>query len=97
MRTRGYGDKRKEEAIRARYREKERIRYGREGKADLESEDVGRSSEDIWKSRERKMEWGEAFNKPFPPQFQGSDEEWNSLERERRRMLVDAPDGTVGS
>jgi hypothetical protein len=94
MRTRGLGGKEKEEAIRARYREKERVRYGREGKRNLESEDVGRSSEDIWKSRGKKMGWGEAFNQPFPPQFAGSDEEWNRLERERRRRLVD---GTMGS
>lgn len=94
MRTRGYGDKEKQEAIRARYREKERTRYGRVEKGDLESEDLGRSSEDVWKSRERKLEWGDAFNKPFPPQFEGSDEEWNSLERQRRKKLVD---GTMGS
>jgi hypothetical protein len=88
MRTRSFGAVQKEEAIRSRYREKERMKYGKEGKEKLESENVGRSSEDIWKSRERVMEWGEAFNAPFPPRFEGTDEEWNAIERERRRKIV---------
>ena len=80
----------REEAIRARYREKEKTKYGKEWKNNVVDEDVGRSSEDIWKSRDTKVEWGNAFNKPFPPQFQGSDEELN---RERLRQRQ----GTIGS
>lgn len=86
MKVRTWGEASKAEATRARYREKERVKYGsilkKEGEDDVE---VGRSSEDIWKSRERMVQWGEAFNKPFPGKFEGSDAEWNELERERRR------------
>ena len=78
MRTRSYGDREKQEAIRGRYREKERWRYG--------SGEFGKSSEDVWKSRDKKMEWGEPFSAPFP-EFSGTDEEWNRLERERRTKL----------
>jgi hypothetical protein len=83
MKTRTAGGAEKEQAIRERYRQKERAKYGGVEKGNLDG-DVGRSSEDVWKSREKKMEWGEAFNKPFP-RFEGSDEEWNIIERERRR------------
>lgn len=78
MRTRTLGDKEKEEAIKARYREKEKRRYGRD--------EIGKSSEDVWKSREKKMEWGEAFNTPFPD-LPANDEEWNRMERERRARV----------
>lgn len=94
MRTRTLGREMKEEAIRGRYREKERMKYGREGKDDLEKENTGRSSEDIWKSRDKKMEWGKPFSTPFPPPFEGTTEEWNAFERERRRNIVN---GTMGS
>lgn len=89
MRTRTHGEKEKAEAIRSRYRDKERMKYGRGKSHDLESEDAGRSSEDIWKSRERMVEWGEAFNKSFPS-FQGNDEEWNAKEKERRKAIVES-------
>jgi hypothetical protein len=72
MRTRSYGSREKEEAIRARYREREKVRYGKERRENNKSEELGRSSEDVWKSRDRKLDWGEAFNKPFPP----LEEEW---------------------
>jgi len=78
MRTRGYGDREKQAAIKARYREKERRKYGKE--------ELGNSSEDVWKSRDKKVEWGQAFKTPFP-EFVGSDEEWNRLERENRAKL----------
>lgn len=94
MRTRSFGGALKEEAIRSRFREKERIKYSKEGRENLEEEDVGRSSEDVWKTRDRKVEWGEAFNKSFPPRFDGTDEEWNAIERERRKNIVN---GTIGS
>jgi len=58
MRTRSYGDKEKQKLIKARYRDKEKRKYGRD--------EIGKSSEDVWKSRDRKVEWGEAFNTPFP-------------------------------
>jgi len=84
MRTRSYSAKEKEDAIKERYRMKERIKYGRD--------EVGKSSEDIWRSREKKMEWGEAFSIPFPD-FEGDDEDWNRRERERRAIIAD---GTLG-
>jgi hypothetical protein len=40
----------------------------------------------VWKSRDKKVEWGQAFKTPFP-EFVGSDEEWNRLERENRAKL----------
>jgi len=82
MRTRSYSGKEKEAAIRARYREKERRKYARD-----EADGVGRSSEDIWKSRDRKVEWGQAFTSLFP-KFEGTDEEWNQMERLNRRLAA---------
>lgn len=84
MRTRGYPHKEKEAAIQEHYRKKERMKYAR---------DLGKeSSEDVWKSREKKLEWGEAFNVPFR-EFDGSDEEWNRREKEWRSGKVD---GSMG-
>ena len=78
----------------ARYREKERIRYGKErGEGDEGVVGIGKSSEDVWKSRERKLEWGTAFCEPVT-EFEGDDEQWNSRERERRERVVD---GTMRS
>jgi hypothetical protein len=83
MRTRGYSDTEKEAAIKDHYRKKETMKYAKTlGKG---------SSEDIWKSREKKLEWGEAFNVPFPD-FR-SDEEWNRQVREWRRGKID---GSMG-
>jgi hypothetical protein len=89
MRTRGYGKKEKEEAIIARYREKEKLKYRRQ-----EGEDVGvqKSSEDVWRSRERKVEWGTAFNEPYE-EYDGDDAEWNKIQKERRKRIAD---GTMG-
>ncbi|KAF4631607.1 hypothetical protein G7Y89_g6524 [Cudoniella acicularis] len=78
MRTRSYGDKEKEEAIKEHYRTTERRKYPRDVK--------GAGSEDIWKSRDQKVEWGQAFNVPHP-EFDGTDEEWNEQERARRRTV----------
>lgn len=50
------------------------------------------SSEDVWKSREKKLEWGEAFNTPFPD-FDGSDEEWNRQQAEWRKTTTDGRSG----
>lgn len=44
---------------------------------------IGPSSEDIWKSRDRKLQWGEAFKEPIE-ETSGSDEEWNTREQIRR-------------
>lgn len=81
MRTRSFGAREKQEAIRARYREKEKTKYGRG--------EFGKSSEDVWKSRDKKLEWGEAFKTPFP-EFKGTDEEWNQMEREQRAKFASA-------
>ncbi|KAK0125309.1 hypothetical protein ONS95_000663 [Cadophora gregata] len=84
MRTRTYGDKQKEAAVREHYRQRESSKYSKElGKE---------SSEDVWKSRDKKVEWGEAFIAPFPG-FSGTDEEWRQRELDRRRGKVD---GSMG-
>ncbi|RFU27708.1 hypothetical protein B7463_g8632, partial [Scytalidium lignicola] len=80
MRTRSYTGTDKEEMIRKHYREREKVRYGKEG-------GPGRSSEDVWKSRDRKLEWGAAFNVP-EPEWHGTDEEWNKMEGDRRAARV---------
>jgi hypothetical protein len=83
MRTRGYSDREKEAAIKEHYRRKESTKYSKElGKE---------SSEDVWKSRTAKLEWGEAFNQPYE-ELKESDEEWRKSERERRAL--DAKMGT---
>jgi len=80
MRTRGYSDKEKQAAIKEHYMRKETMKYAKTlGKE---------SSEDVWKSREKKLEWGEAFNVPFPD-FDGSDEEWNRQQAAWRKNNVD--------
>lgn len=84
MRTRTYGDAQKANAIKEHYRQKESAKYSKE---------LGReSSEDVWRSRERKVEWGEAFKERFEG-WEGSDEEWRRRELERRRGRVD---GSMG-
>jgi len=52
---------------------------------------VGPSSEDVWESRGRRLEWGEAFREPVEAPA-GSDEEWNRRERLRREGRVE---GTI--
>jgi hypothetical protein len=52
---------------------------------------IGPSSEDIWESRDRRLEWGEAFSEPVETPA-GSDEEWNKSERLRREGRID---GTI--
>jgi len=83
MRTRTWSGPEKEEAIRSRFRDKEKAKYSR-----TSIDDIGRSSEDIWKSRDKKLEPGEAFSKEF--MGFGDDEEWNRRVREdRKRYLQD--------
>lgn len=81
MRTRAYTGVGKEEMIRQHYREREKRRYGKQ-------DGPGKSSEDVWSSRDKKLEWGEAFNVP-EPEWRGTDEEWNRIERNRRAGRVD--------
>ncbi|KAG4423005.1 hypothetical protein IFR04_003917 [Cadophora malorum] len=84
MRTRTYGDEQKAIAVKEHYRQRESSKYSKElGKE---------SSEDVWKSRDKKVEWGEAFNAPFPG-FSGTDEEWRQRELDRRSGKVD---GSMG-
>ncbi|KAI9051423.1 hypothetical protein LZ554_004469 [Drepanopeziza brunnea f. sp. 'monogermtubi'] len=83
MRTRTYPRDQKAAAIKGHYRERERLKYAKE---------LGReSSEDVWRSRERKVELGTAFTKRFED-FGGTDEEWRAREMERRREV----DGNMG-
>jgi len=84
MRTRTYGDEQKAIAVKEHYRQRESSKYSKElGKE---------SSEDVWKSRDKKVEWGEAFNAPFPG-FSGTDEEWRQRELDRISGKVD---GSMG-
>jgi hypothetical protein len=84
MRTRGYSEREKEAAIKEHYRRKETMKYAKTlGKE---------SSEGVWKSREKKLEWGDAFNVPFPD-FDGSDEEWNRQQAEWRKGNADGRAG----
>jgi len=80
MRTRTWSENEKGEAIRSRYRDKEQAKYSKQDK-----DDIGRSSEDVWRSRDKKIEPGEAMSKPFlgfP-----SDEEFNRIVREERKRV----------
>ncbi|CAG8956476.1 hypothetical protein HYFRA_00003862 [Hymenoscyphus fraxineus] len=82
MRTRTFSSPQKENEIREFYRKREEGRYGR-----------GRpSSEDVWESRERRVEWGTAFQAAETDKGVGmgmGDEEWNERERARRRAVVE--------
>jgi hypothetical protein len=87
MKTRSGSGPEKENAIKEYYRKKEGTKYSKElGKE---------SSEDVWKSRDRKVEWGEAFNQPFPPVFGGGDEEWRRMELAARRASKGQVNGTM--
>lgn len=48
---------------------------------------LGPSSEDVWKSRDKKLEFGEAFNERYE-EHAGSDEEWQKMEALRRAGRV---------
>jgi hypothetical protein len=81
MRTRTWSENEKKEAIREYYRKVETAKYGWSGK--------GLSSENVWRSRERKVDVEEGgFDRIKPEVFEGSDQEWNRLEMERRRNKV---------
>jgi hypothetical protein len=66
----------KENAIREHYREKELRKYGGSKP----------SSEDVWESRDEKVEKGTAFMVPYVKDDL-SDEEWQLFEMERRRAI----------
>jgi hypothetical protein len=86
MRTRGYSGPEKEAAIKEHYLRKQDAKY---------SKGLGKeSSENVWRSRDRKMEWGAAFNEPYEEDdVKVSDEEWRRGEREWRSK--EAAVGTV--
>ncbi|KAM7199618.1 Protein of unknown function (DUF3128) domain containing protein [Rhypophila sp. PSN 637] len=76
MRTKNYSPEGKAEAIKEHYRAKEERKYGG-GKP---------SSEDIWESREERVDVGTAFKKAFPPPVE-DDAAFRKSETERRRMI----------
>ncbi|KAM7220850.1 Protein of unknown function (DUF3128) domain containing protein [Rhypophila decipiens] len=76
MRTKNYSPEGKAEAIKEHYRAKEEKKYGG-GKP---------SSEDIWESREERVDVGTAFKKAFPPPVE-DDAAFRKSEAERRRRI----------
>lgn len=90
MRTRTYAEDEKRNAIREHYRRKEGKKYGRGGVAR-----EGGSSEDVWKSRDKMVEWGTTFVS-VAEEFSGSDEDWNRAEREQRREYLKRLEETKG-
>ncbi|KAB8300145.1 hypothetical protein EYC80_000373 [Monilinia laxa] len=80
MKTRTYADSEKAKLIKARWFEREKRKYG---DPEDKNRELGKSSEDIWKGREQRLEWGEAFCVP-ELKWSGSDDEWRKLEKEHR-------------
>ncbi|RAL67577.1 hypothetical protein DID88_008332 [Monilinia fructigena] len=80
MKTRTYADNEKAKLIKARWFEREKRKYG---DPEDKNRELGKSSEDVWKGREQRLEWGEAFCVP-EPKWSGSDDEWRKLEKEHR-------------
>lgn len=80
MKTRTSGDNEKAKLIKARWIEKEKRRYG---DPEDKNRELGKSSEDVWKGREQRMNWGEAFCVP-QSEWTGSDEEWRMMEKAHR-------------
>ncbi|KAL2133450.1 hypothetical protein VTI74DRAFT_2336 [Chaetomium olivicolor] len=76
MRTKSYSPEMKAEAIKAHYRAKEEAKYGG-GKP---------SSEDVWESREERVEPGTVFVKKFEPPVV-DDDEFNRVDAENRRRI----------
>lgn len=74
MRTKSYTGELKENMVRAHYREKDHAKYG-----------PGRpSSEDVWESRDQKVQPGTAFAEAVDAPVV-TDDEWRKMETERRR------------
>ncbi|PQE29378.1 hypothetical protein CJF32_00003157 [Rutstroemia sp. NJR-2017a WRK4] len=82
MKTRGYPDHEKAKMIKSRYAEKERQKYG--------GGEIGKSSEDVWRGREKRLEWGEAFCQDVE-EWKGEDDEWRKMERTRRETRRNGP------
>ncbi|PHH75680.1 hypothetical protein CDD82_4326 [Ophiocordyceps australis] len=77
MRIRTSSPELKANMVRNRFREMEQQKYG-PGKP---------SSEDIWQSRDEKVEPGSAFTHAMPDPSAVGDEEWQRMETERRRLI----------
>lgn len=81
MRTKSFSPEMKAEAVRDYYRKKEEAKYGN-GQP---------SSEDVWESREKRVEWDSEFRQGWERGVGGmggvSDEEFKRRELERRRMI----------
>lgn len=75
MRSKSYPDEQRGNMIRDHYKKKD-LKYK-----------LGPSSEDIWESRDKKVEWGTAF-KQSVEQLVGTDQEWNKREAERRAGIA---------
>lgn len=75
MRVKSYSGPVKDEMVREHYRKKEMDKYA--GKP---------NSEDVWASREEKVEPGSVFNVPYVEE-NVSDEEWQLMEIERRKQI----------
>lgn len=84
MRTRTFSSPQKEDEIKEFYRKREEAKYGKDAEGKMMP-----SSEDIWQSRDKKVEWGTAFqNKEGGGEDLGlGDEEWNERERVRRKVI----------
>ena len=76
MRTKSFSPEMKAEAVKEYYRKKEEAKYGG-GQP---------SSEDVWESRERRVEWDSEFRQGWEGE-KVSDEEFKRREMERRRMV----------
>ncbi|KAJ8064820.1 hypothetical protein OCU04_007128 [Sclerotinia nivalis] len=80
MKTRTYADNEKAKLIKARWIQKEKRKYGDQ---EDKNKELGKSSDDVWKGREQRLEWGEAFCVE-EPKWTGSDDEWRRMEKEHR-------------
>ncbi|KAL0470076.1 hypothetical protein QR685DRAFT_522726 [Neurospora intermedia] len=77
MRTKSFGPEMKAEAVKEYYRSKEEAKYGG-GQP---------SSEDVWESRETRVEWDSEFRQSWEGPEKVSDEEFKRMEVERRRLI----------
>ncbi|RDA93170.1 hypothetical protein CP533_3164 [Ophiocordyceps camponoti-saundersi (nom. inval.)] len=77
MRTKSYTGEQKMDMIRDYHRAKELSKYG-PGKP---------SSEDVWTSRDAMVPPGSAFSEPLPEPVVGDDDQWRSLEAQRRTKV----------
>ena len=85
MRTKSFDPPLREAAIREHYRAKEETKYGG-GQP---------NSEDVWESREEKVQPGTAFQAKFEPPVL-DDAEFQRADAERRRMIREGVEGGEG-